>query len=42
MCSAELKQRHTAPEKAYFYLDKILDAHLLPLTNVAFNKLGTV
>ena len=38
---SELAVRQSTPEKDYFYVDHVLDEHILPLTNVAFNKLGT-
>lgn len=37
---AELIERLEVNENAEFYLSKILRAHILPLTNCAFNKSG--
>ena len=37
----ELQQKLGQSEAKHFYLFKVLRAHILPLTNVAFNKSGS-
>jgi dynein assembly factor with WDR repeat domains 1 len=36
-----LQQKIAQPDDRYFYLFKVLRAHILPLTNVSFNKSGS-
>lgn len=38
---SELQQKIGQAEKNQYYLFKVLRAHILPLTNVAFNKSGS-
>lgn len=37
----ELQQKLGQSDDKHFYLFKVLRAHILPLTNVAFNKSGS-
>ena len=37
----ELQQKLAQPQAKQFYLFKVLRAHILPLTNMAFNKSGS-
>ena len=39
--SLELQQKLGQSDDKHFYLFKVLRAHILPLTNVAFNKSGS-
>ena len=38
---SELQQKVSQPVDKKFYLFKVIKAHILPLTNVAFNKSGS-
>ncbi len=40
MCGAELIEKQEVQDTGDFFLFKILRAHILPLTNCAFNKSG--
>ena len=41
LSTSELQQKLGQSREKKFYLFKVLRAHILPLTNVAFNKSGS-